>query len=320
MITIAAGLFVAALISHWNDQRPHNASSQFAEEQLYLNGPTMKRLTLSFNGIAADWYWMRSLQYVGGKIVNYEDTHAGKFDLNDLSSLDLRLLPSLLRMATTLDPQFLEPYYYGALVLPDIDGNEAIALLERGIAANPNQWRLYQHLGYIYWQIDVAPLGQAAVAAPEPDRLMAAGEATPHDCPDHGVQTGAVAAGGEHAHFQVRCNIASDMGGAPRAAREMYLHINEVSDDITIRHMVEKQLMRLDSLDEREKIRRALSDYSARAGHCPLTWKEIGPALRAAGLRVDASGAPLDPSAMPYHLSKGGCDVELDEYSQVPHR
>src|SRR5437016_8873917 len=135
VFTILAGLVAAALISRWNAQGARNVSSQFAQDQLYLNGPSMKRLTLSFNGIAADWYWMRSLQYVGGKIVNYEDAHGGRFDLNDLSSLDLRLLPSLLRMATTLDPQFLEPYYYGALVLPDIDSNEAIALLVRDIDA-----------------------------------------------------------------------------------------------------------------------------------------------------------------------------------------
>ena len=295
VITIAAGLFAAALISHWNDQRPHNASSQFAEEQLYLNGPTMKRLTLAFNGVAADWYWMRSLQYVGGKIVNYEDTHAGKFDLNDLSSLDLRLLPSLLRMATTLDPQFLEPYYYGALVLPDIDGNEAIALLERGIAANPNQWRLYQHLGYIYWQRHDYERAS---------RVYDAGSKLP---------------GAPPWMIAMSARMKAE-GGAPQAAREMYLHINEVSDDITIRHMVEKQLMRLDSLDEREKIRWAISEYAARTGRCPPTWRELGATLRAAGLRVDASGAPLDPSTTPYRLSKGGCDVELDEHSQVPPR
>jgi len=39
-----------------------------------------------------------------------------------------------------------------------------------------------------------------------------------------------------------------------------------------------------------------------------------------AGLRVDASGAPLDPSNMPYRLTKEGCDVDLDENSPVPHR
>ena len=35
----------------------------------------------------------------------------------------------------------------------------------------------------------------------------------------------------------------------------MYLHICfEVSDDVNVKQMVEKQLMRLDSIDERDKI------------------------------------------------------------------
>src|ERR1700682_4732349 len=131
ILTIVVGLSAAALTTHWNDAHHRDLEAQFSEEPLYLNGPAMKRLTLAFNGVAADWYWMRSLQYVGRKIVNYEDTHSGNFSLSNLSSLDLRLLPSLLRMTTTLDPQFLEPYYYGAFILPDIDPNEAIALLNR---------------------------------------------------------------------------------------------------------------------------------------------------------------------------------------------
>ena len=152
VLVIVVGLSAAALLTRWNDEHGREMTPQLAEEPLYLNAPAMKRLTLAFNGVAADWYWLRSLQYVGRKIVNYEDTHAGNFDLTSLSSLDLRLLPSLLRMTTTLDPQFLEPYYYGAFILPDLDPNEAIALLNHGIAANPDKWRLYQHLGYIYWQ------------------------------------------------------------------------------------------------------------------------------------------------------------------------
>ena len=152
ILTIVAGLAAAALTTRWSDAHRRDLETQFAEEPLYLNGPAMKRLTLAFNGVAADWYWMRSLQYVGRKIVNYEDKGNGNFDLSDLSSLDLRLLPSLLRMSTTLDPQFLEPYYYGAFILPDLNPDEAISLLNSGIAANPDKWRLYQHLGYIYWQ------------------------------------------------------------------------------------------------------------------------------------------------------------------------
>ena len=295
VLTIVVGLSAAAITTRWNDAHRRDLAAQFPEEPLYLNGPAMKRLTLAFNGVAADWYWMRSLQYVGRKIIKYEDAHAGNFDLHDLSSLDLRLLPSLLRMATTLDPQFLEPYYYGALILPDVNPDEAISLLNYGIAANPDKWRLHQHLGYIYWQrgdyhqaSDVYAAGAKIASAPPWMLAMSA-------------------------------RMKAE-GGAGQAAREMYAHLSEASDDLNVKRMVEKQLMRLDSLEERHRILHVLSDYTGRTGRCIAAWKEISSTLRAAGLRIDGSGAPLDPGNMPYRLVKGGCDVDLDENSPVPHR
>lgn len=295
ILTIVAGLAAAALMTRWNDANRRDLETQFAEEPLYLNGPAMKRLTLAFNGVAADWYWMRSLQYVGRKIVNYEDKGNGNFDLNDLSSLDLRLLPSLLRMSTTLDPQFLEPYYYGALILPDLNPDEAISLLDSGIAANPDKWRLYQHLGYIYWQRRDYEKASEVYAA------------------------GAKIPGVPPWMFAMSARMKAE-GGAGQAAREMYLHLSEASDDVNVKQMVEKQLMRLDSIDERDKLRRVLADYKARTGHCVAAWKEISPTLRAAGLRLERSGAPLDPSNTAYRLVKSGCDVDLDVSSPVPRR
>jgi tetratricopeptide (TPR) repeat protein len=295
VLAIVVGLPAAALLTRWNDQHSHAPNPQFAEEQLYLNGPAMKRITLAFNGVAADWYWLRSLQYVGRKIVNYEDTHAGNFSLSNLSSLDLRLLPSLLRMTTTLDPQFLEPYYYGAFILPDLNPDEAISLLNYGIAANPAKWRLYQHLGYIYWQ-----RGDYYQAS----EVYAAGARIP-DAPPW--------------MMAISARMKAE-GGAAQAAREVYIHLSEASDDPTVKGMVEKQLMRLDSVEERDRIRPILSDYAARTGHCATSWKEISAPLRVAGLRVDAAGAPLDPKNVPYRLIKNGCDVDLDEHSEVPHR
>lgn len=295
VLTIVLGLSAAALTTRWNDAHRRDLAMQFAEEPLYLNGPAMKRITLAFNGVAADWYWMRSLQYVGRKIINYEDAHAGNFNLNDLSSLDLRLLPSLLRMATTLDPQFLEPYYYGALILPDLNQDEAISLLNYGIAANPDKWRLYQHLGYIYWQRDDYHKASEVYAA------------------------GAKIAGAPPWMLAMSARMKAE-GGAGQAAREMYAHLSEASDDLNVKRMVEKQLMRLDSVEERNRIRRVLSDYKVRTGRCVTSWKEIVSSLQTAGLRVDASGAPLDPKNVPYRLIKDGCDVDLNEHSEVPHR
>lgn len=293
VFTIVVGLSAAALTTRWNDAHRRDLAAQFPDEALYLNGPVMKRLTLAFNGVSADWYWMRSLQYVGRKIIKYEDAHAGNVDLHDLSSLDLRLLPSLLSMATTLDPQFLEPYYYGAMLLPDLNPDEAISLLNHGIAANPDKWRLYQHLGYIYWQRGDYQQASDVYAA------------------------GAKIAGAPPWMLAMSARMKAE-GGARQAAREMYAHLSEASDDLNVKRMVEKQLMRLDSLDERDRIRRVLSDYNARTGRCVAAWKEIGSTLHAAGLRLDGSGAPLDPGNAPYRLVKGGCDVDLNEDSTVP--
>jgi tetratricopeptide (TPR) repeat protein len=295
VLIIVVGLTAAALLTHWNEQHSRDLQVQFADEPLYLNAPAMKRLTLAFNGVAADWYWIRSLQYVGRKMVAYEDTHTGSLDLNSLSYLDLRVLPSLLRMTTTLDPQFLEPYYYGALILPTLNPDEAISLVNQGIAANPREWRLYQHLGYVYWQ-----RGEYNKASD----VYAAGAKIP------GVPPWMMA---------ISARMKAE-GGATRAAREMYAHLAESSGDPTVKQMVKTQLMRLDSLDEREKIRRVLSAYTNRSGHCAASWKEISAPLFAAGLRLDVSGTPLDPTNVPYRLIKSGCDVDLDEQSKLPRR
>jgi len=293
VLIITVGLSVAALVTRWSDAQPHNTTAQFAEEPLYLNGPAMKRLTLAFNGVAADWYWIRSLQYVGRKIVAFEDSHDGRFNLNDLSVLDLRALPSLLRMSTTLDPQFMEPYYYGAVILPDIDPAAAISLLHQGIAANPNQWRLYQHLGYIYWQRHEYEKASEVYAA------------------------GAQLPGAPLWMMAISARMKAE-GGSRGAAREMYRHLGEASNDEAVKDMVAKQITRLDSLDERDLISKTLREYAAASGRCASSWREVASTLRARGLRSDSYGAPLDPTGTPYRLTKNGCEVDLDEKSAVP--
>jgi tetratricopeptide (TPR) repeat protein len=293
VLIIIVGLSVAALVTHWNDAQPPPATAQFAEEPLYLNGPAMKRITLAFNGVAADWYWIRSLQYVGRKIVKFEDSHDGRFNLNDLSALDLCVLPSLLRMSATLDPQFMEPYYYGAVMLPDINPAEAISLLQQGIAANPEQWQLYQHLGYIYWQRHDYEKASEVYAA------------------------GARLPGAPLWMTAISARMKGE-GGSRGAAREMYRHLGEASNDEAVKDMVAKQIIRLDSLDERDLISQALREYAAANGHCASFWRDLASKVQARGLRSDKSGAPLDPSGTPYRLMKNGCQVELDEKSAVP--
>lgn len=296
VFVVVVGLVVVVLLARWLDDQRADAQSQLGDEPLYLKPDTARHLSLGFNGLAADWYWMRSLQYVGRKIVAYEDKHEGKFELNDLSSLDMRMLPSLLKVSTTLDPQFMAPYEYGAVILPEFDSAEAIALLNSGIAANPLSWRLHQHLGYIYWQRHEYEKASEVYSA------------------------GAKLPGAPAWMTAISARMKAE-GGAKGAAREMYQRLAEASSDEAVKEMVSKQIMRLDSIDERETIRQLLSEYASRSGHCISSWREITVALRSAKLRIDAAtGAPLDPSDVPYRLVNNGCDVDLSDDSKVPRR
>jgi len=291
-IALIISLAVSVVLVRAIDSRRIKTQPQFGDEPLYVSPTTAKHLSLAFNGLAADWYWMRSLQYVGGKIVSFEDTHTESFTLSDL---DVHLLPSLLRMSTALDPKFLPPYEYGAMLLPELNSDEAIALVNSGIANNPSSWRLYQHLGYIYWRLGDYDKASATYAA------------------------GATLPGAPAWMAAMGARMKAD-GGSRDAAREMYRHLDESSNDKSVKEMVERQLMRLDDLDEREAIRNVLTGYKEKNGRCLASWRDIANELRALRLTVDASGAPLDPSSTPYELIKNGCDVGLDINTKVPFK
>jgi tetratricopeptide (TPR) repeat protein len=293
LVVIIIALMASIGLVRMIDARKPSARDQFADDRLYLNPNTAKRLALAFNGLAADWYWMRSLQYVGRNIVTFEEDHPESFTLADI---DLHLLPSLLRVTTALDPQFIAPYEYGAMVLPEVSTDEAIALVNSGIANNPTTWRLNQHLGYIYWKRKEYQQASATYAA------------------------GAKLPGAPPWMAAMGARMSAE-GGSRDAAREMYRHLYESSNDKSVKEMVEKQVMRLDYLDQRDEIRNVLNAYQTANGRCTSSWRDVANQLRAAGLPLDPkTGAPLDPSSTPYELIKNGCDVGLDINTKVPFK
>ena len=295
-IILIVCLLGTVVLSHGLSQNRRDLANSSGEEQLYLNGRSVRRMSLAFNGLAADWYWMRSLQYVGRKVVKYEDEHGGQFDLINLSMLDLRLLPSLLDVTTTLDPQFIPAYEYGAVILPEINADAAIALLNKGIAANPSSWRLHQHLGYIYWQ---------RKEYERASEVYEAGAKLPGAPPWMAAMAGRMTA----------------EGGSPDAAREIYQRLYESTDDERIRQMVTSHLMRLQWLEDRHEIQHVLDyfQFYSREGRCVSTWRTVADEFKEPRWHLDPqTGAPLDPSGVPYRLIDGGCKVDLDPNSKVP--
>jgi len=286
-LVVVIGMACAALLVRRLDTLRPPPDPNAIDESLYLEGKTARRMSLGFNGLAADWYWMRSLQYVGKKIINVDNVQ-----IDSLAQLNLKLLAPLLETATTLDPEFLDPYEYAAIVLPSVNVDEAIRITKKGIDANPNAWRLYQHLGYIYWQ---------------QQNYQAASET---------YGRGAQIAGAPPWMEAMKAKMAAD-GGSRATAREIYTRMYEGSADEKVRDMARRRLLQLDSLDQRESLGKFFAAYKARTGKCPSSWKEIEPVFRTLRVAVAASGAPLDPSGTPYVLRAGACEVELDPKSEI---
>ena len=180
LISIAVIVFgfagVFALSNHLETIRPPLPEG-YEDLDLAVQGAKLKGFTLGFEGLLADWYWMQSLQYIGGKMLKTERT----VNLDDLRSMNPRLLYPYLDNATDLDPRFMTAYSYGAVVLPGIDAAQAVKITAKGIENNPNQWQLYQHLGFIYWRMkqfekaaEIYEKGAQIENAPPFMRLMSA--------------------------------------------------------------------------------------------------------------------------------------------------
>ncbi len=270
----------------------------FEDSDLALQGAKLKGYALGFEGLIADWYWMQSLQYIGDKIIKNPDKNISVENLNELNP---RLLYYYLDNATTLDPKFTIAYGYGATVLPAIDSEQAIKILQKGIAGNPDEWRLYHYLGYIYWKLKryeeaAAIYAQGAAVKNAPDWMKIMG-----------------------------ARMKSD-GGSRETARALYRQTAETADSET-RKVAENRLLELDSLDERDAVRPVLQDFKAKAGRCANNWREILPLLKSIKLpegkdfRIDNDYNLVDPTGAAYILNKEKCDIELDwKKTKIPAR
>lgn len=119
------------------------ALSEERDYVLLSSGKLMKVMSLEFAPLMADFYWTRVVQFYGNKHVR--------------GDANLVELWPLLDITTTLDPNLIIAYRFGAIFLsqrapsgagrPDL----AIQLVQRGIKANPDYWRLYEDLGFIYY-------------------------------------------------------------------------------------------------------------------------------------------------------------------------
>jgi hypothetical protein len=250
------------------------------DEVLYLwSGQHVKRLFPGFENLAADLYWMRTVQYFGGRRIYAKDKN-------------IALLYPLMDITTTLDRRLEIAYRYGAIFLaePAPVGagrpHEAITLLERGTEAMPQNWRLRNQLGFFHFLF----LHDAKKAA----EVMLEASKIPGSA--YWLKTTAAAILGK--------------GGEREAARAMWREMYEHSEEESIKNNALTHLKLLDAADGRDRLQRRVDEYARRHGRAPDSLDEL--------LRAGVPGKELlDPSGTPYAYEPGAARVRISRDS--PH-
>lgn len=106
-------------------------------QSLYLpSGKFMEQVSLGYNQITADMIWFSAIQYYGG-------FRAGDHDL--------AYFRGLIDLVTDLDPHFIFPYLFGAVVMSqDMHSlDSGIDLLRKGMHNNPESWELPFEIGFL---------------------------------------------------------------------------------------------------------------------------------------------------------------------------
>lgn len=289
-ILIAAGFAAIIALSGPLERAHPRLPESYSDSDLSMNGSRLKGFALGMEGLLADWYWMRGLQYIGDKLIKNADK---KVSYEDLTSINPHLLLPLLQNATDLDPHFVEAFSYGAIVLPAIDKKAAVEFAQKGIANNPGEWRLYQHLGYIYWR-----QGDYEKAAETYEK----GSQIP----------------GASRFMSLMVASMRIEAGSRATARAIYRQMLADSEDEAVRITAERHLMELDWLDQRDAIREVLRVVQEKNGRCVERLNEIVPLLlkvqfpEGGDFQVDRSNNLVDPSGSAYLFDREKCDVTLD--------
>ncbi|MGE0886497.1 MAG: tetratricopeptide repeat protein [Blastocatellales bacterium] len=212
-LVLIAAFGLSAATQHWLDDQQRPAFA--AEDTLYLrSGEALKRASLGFTGLLADMYWISASIYFGEKF-EQQRQFGETFDAGKLT-----LLRPMLDIIVDLDPHHVTAFRFGGFFLQYDDPAEAVSFIELGIRNNPNEWRLYQDLGFAFWRQE--KFRQAAEAYNRGGQLP-----------------------GAPAWMQPMAATMIAKGGDRETARQIFLRLYEESEDDFVKQVCEEQLRML---------------------------------------------------------------------------
>ena len=251
------------------------------EDVLYItSGEALRRLTVGYNALTADLYWIRAIQHFGAIRLRLAE-HARGIETGEPVPTGFPLLHPLLDLTTTLDPHFNIAYRFGSVFLaepfpggagrPDL----AIALLEKGLRVRPDRWEYMQDIGFVHywWREDYQSAARwferasQVTGAPWWLRSLAA--------------------------------VTLAEGGDRRSSRLMWQALYESAEIEWLKRDAERRLAQLRVLEDMDALQALVDELANTRGTPPAGW---GEAIRAGLLR----GTPVDPAGLPYLIDGAG--------------
>jgi len=278
LVAIAVLMSSAAGTAVARDRRyPWN---RVEDRLLYISsGNLMDKLALSYDTLLADVYWIRAIQHYG-----YDRLHPEAPER-------YALLYPLLDLTTSLDPNFMVAYRFGAIFLsePDPGGagrpELAIALLEKGVKTNPDKWEYYHDIGFVYyWHLH---------AYQKAAEWFSRGAERP----------------GAPWWLKTYAAVMLTKGGNRQASRFMWQNILQTANNDWMKQSARKRLLQLDALDQIDALDRVVAEFRRRTGEYPQSWDEL---VKARLLR----STPIDPSGVSYTINPVG-EIGVDQSSQL---
>jgi hypothetical protein len=280
VVAAAVAAFAAAIALQTTRDRFFPRDTRHVEQILYVrSGTALKRMTLSFDALAADVYWIRAIQHYGG------DRLAGP-----QASTKYQLLYPLLDLTTTLDPYFNIAYRFGAIFLseayPGGPGrpDQSVALLRKAIVAMPTKWQYYHDIGFVYyWRFrdynNAALWFQRAAQKPNAPIWLKP------------------LAAAMLAHSDDRA-----------AARFLWLQIAQ-SEEAWLRRNAEHALLQLQAMDQMDQLNAVITRFPAAAGE-RFSWEQL---IR----RRVLARVPFDPTGTPYEIDPATGRVSVSTESPL---
>ena len=238
------------------------------DEVLFFNSPKMlKRLSLGYDGLVANLYWTRAVQYFGSKHHDY----AKNYDL----------LSPLLKLTTALDPELTVAYHFGANFLgpkpPEGAGRpeQGIELIEYGINNNPDDWKLYYDLGFIYY-LELKDYSKAAEAFERGTKVPNA-----------------------HPFLKIMAAQMAGHAGQTETARMLWTAAYQNTEETQIKANAIAHLRALRVDDDVTALEKAVAAYKEKTGKLP-------PSMAALEIGGFIARLPLDPTGRTYKLMPDG--------------